>query len=165
MRPLSLQNRLLLALVAAGIVPVMVFAAVAFALAGSAITARQASDLAALTRLAASQVGGASMDATTSGRVGGPTDRTRSLFPHHGRLLASPDASRPVPAPPAAVVPGAGPTTTTQAGLVIAYAALPSGVGIMAISEPVGGLPELAVPFLASMVIAVVLAIGLGLVL
>ena len=165
MRPLSLQNRLLLALVAAGIVPVIVFAAVAFALAGGAIAARQATDLAALTRLAASQVGGATLDTSTAGRLAALTDRTVTLFAPNGELLASSDRSDPVPAPPPGLASAGAPTTTSRDGQVVAYAALPSGVGILAISEAAGGLPELAVPFLASMAIAIVLAIGLGLVL
>ena len=165
MRSLSLQNRLLLALVAAGVVPVIVFATVAFLLAGGAVASRQATDLASLTRLAASQVGGAPLDVSTAGRLEALTDRTATLFSKAGQVLASSDRSNPVPPPPSNLAAGAAPTTRTVDGQVVAYAALPSGVGILALSETAGGLPELVAPFLASLAIAVVLAVGLGLVL
>ncbi len=88
-----------------------------------------------------------------------------TLFGRDGGFRASSDRSDPVPAPPADLAPGAGPTTSSQAGQIVAYAVLPTGAGILAISEAAGGLPELAVPFMASMAVALVLAIGLGLVL
>ena len=127
MRSLALQNRLLLALVVAGVVPVIVFATVAFLLAGGSVASRQATDLASLTGLAASQVGGAPLDVSTAGRLDALTDRTATLFSKGGQVLASSDRSDPVPPPPSGLTAGTALTTRTAGGQVIAYAALPSG--------------------------------------
>jgi signal transduction histidine kinase/HAMP domain-containing protein len=162
---LSLQNRLLAALVVVGVVPILAFAFIGFVLAGNAVATRQSEDLAALTRLAASQVGGAPLDASTTGRLAALTDRTASFFGAGGLLLATSDRSVAIPAPPAGVGSGQAAETRSDEGIVTSYIALPSRAGILALSEPAGGLPELVAPFLASLAVALALALGLGLVL
>ena len=162
MRRLSLQGRLLAALIAAGIVPVVVFAALTFLLVGGAVSSRQADDLAAISRLAANQLVGAPLDAATARRLAEPLARDATLFGPGGVFLASSDPDLGVPAPPAAVQPGSAPIVVTRAGLVTAYAAIPNGAGVVAISQSQAAAPALAVPLLATLVVAVVLAIAFG---
>jgi signal transduction histidine kinase len=162
MRRLSLQGRLLAALIAAGIVPVVAFAALTFLLVGGAVSSRQADDLAAISRLAANQVVGAPLDGATAQRLAEPSARDATLFGPGGVFLASSDPDLGVPAPPAAVQPGSAPVVVTRDGLVTAYAAIPNGAGVVAISQPQAAAPALAVPLLATLAVAVVLAMAFG---
>ncbi|KRT64539.1 MAG: hypothetical protein XU10_C0002G0149, partial [Chloroflexi bacterium CSP1-4] len=162
MRRLSLQGRLLAALIAAGIVPVVVFAALTFLLVGGAVSSRQADDLAAISRLAANQLVGAPLDAATARRLAETTAGDATLFGPGGVFLASSDPDLGVPAPPDAVQPGSAPVVVTREGLVTAYAAIPNGAGVVAISQSQAAAPALAVPLLATLVVAVVLAIAFG---
>ncbi len=165
MRRLSLQGRLLAALIAAGIVPVIAFAALTFLLVGGAVSARQADDLAAISRLAANQVVGAPLDSATAQRLAEPSARDATLFGPGGVFLASSNPDLRVPAPPDAVQPGSAPVVVTREGLVTAYAAIPDGTGVVAISQPQAATPALAAPLLATLAVAVVLAMAFGLVL
>ena len=162
MRRLSLQGRLLAALIAAGIVPVVAFAALTFLLVGGALSSRQADDLAAISRLAANQLVGAPLDAATALRLAETTAGDATLFGPGGVFLASSDPDLGVPAPPDAVQPGSEPVVVTRAGLVTAYAAIPNGAGVVAISQPQATAPALAVALLATLTVGVVLALAFG---
>ena len=162
MNRLSLQNRVLVALLVVGIVPVLVFAGLAFVLAGGAISARQADDLAALARTTASQLGSVQLDATTARRVATLSGRTAVIFGPAGQLLASSDPRAAIPAPPSSVTPGSAPQVVAHDGMVTAYAPLPGSAGTLALDEPAAALPALAVPLLATLGVAVLLAVLLG---
>ena len=164
MRRLSLQGRLLGAIIGAGSLPVVAFGALAFILVGGAISGSQADDLAAISRLAANQVVGSPLNSATAQRLAGPSGRDVTLFEPNGLLLAASDPALSVPAPPATVLAGTA-VIVRGGGVVTAFAPIPGGTGIVAVSQPEATSPGFLAPLLAALSLGLGLALVFGLLL
>ena len=169
MSRLSLRSRLFLALATVALLPVLVFGVVAVWRSSTAATEQQQAATLNLVRLAAADLPRLQTpDASAAARLAALTGGSVTVFGLDGsvRAQAGPDAIDALPAPPGSAASASDGFATSVDGTVAAVVPLlgtfGQSIGYLALTQPVGGTPDVGVVLAVALAMTVLWAVFLS---
>jgi signal transduction histidine kinase len=164
-RGLSLRTRVLLALAAVAVLPVVIFGLFAVIQANLLIGSQQESDLAIIARMAGRQLAGAALDSTAAQRLAGQSERQVTLFAPGGAIVAQAGGTAEIDRPPPDLPSGGGPRVIRRGSVLTAYLPVVEGGqsrGVLAVSQDAAAGPQVAPAIVATLTLTALLAVFLS---